>query len=156
MDGTRPAVGSNVNITLSSSPFTSERKYPSVKTAILMMAHGSRIAEANDAASEVALLVREMTGFDIVEVSFRELHEPDIQQGIDTCVARGAGRILLMPYFLFMGAHVQHDLPQEIETAQQRHPGLIMEMGGHLGAHRKLAEIEAERIGEALARLGWN
>jgi sirohydrochlorin ferrochelatase len=126
-----------------------------MKTAILMMAHGSRIAEANDAAREVAAMVTDMTGFDIVEVSFRELHEPDIQQGIDACVARGAERILLMPYFLFMGAHVQHDLPEEIVVAQKRHPGLVMEMGSHLGAHRKLAEIETERIGEALERLGW-
>ena len=126
-----------------------------MKTAILMMAHGSRIAEANDAAREVAAMVQEMTGFEIVEVSFRELHEPNIQQGIDACVARGAQRILLMPYFLFMGAHVQHDLPEEIETAQKRHPGLVMEMGGHLGTHRKLAEIETERIGESLERLGW-
>jgi len=127
-----------------------------VKTAILMMAHGSRIAEANDTAREVAAMVKDMTGFEIVEVSFRELHEPNIQQGIDTCVSCGAERILLMPYFLFMGAHVQHDLPEEIEEAQKRHPGLIMEMGGHLGAHRKLAEIETERISEALTRLGWN
>ncbi len=126
-----------------------------MKTAILMMAHGSRIAEANNAARDVAVMVREMTGFEIVEVAFRELHEPDIQQGIDTCVARGAERILLMPYFLFMGAHVQHDLPEEIAEAHKRHPALVMEMGGHLGAHRKLAEIEAERIGEALERLGW-
>ena len=126
-----------------------------VKTALLMMAHGSRIAEANDAAREVAAMVREMTGFEIVEVSFREMHEPNIQQGIDACVARGAERILLMPYFLFPGAHVLHDLPEEIAEAKKRHPGLVMEMGGHLGAHRKLAEIEAERIGESLERLGW-
>ena len=126
-----------------------------MKTAILMMAHGSRIAEANDAAYRVAHMVQEQTGFEIVEVSFRELHEPNIQSGIDACVARGAARILLMPYFLFMGAHVQHDLPEEIAEAQIRYPGLIMEMGGHLGVHRKLAEIEAERIGESLDRLGW-
>ncbi len=126
-----------------------------MKTAILMMAHGSRIPEDNDAARQVARMVREMTGFEIVEVSFRELHEPNIQAGIDACVARGAGRLLLMPYFLFMGAHVRHDLPEEIEEARKRHPGLIMEMGTHLGVHRKLAEVETERIGEALDRLGW-
>lgn len=119
------------------------------------MAHGSRIAEANDAAHQVARMVQEQTGFEIVEVSFRELHEPNIQSGIDTCVAKGADRILLMPYFLFMGAHVQHDLPEEIAEAKKRYPGLIMEMGEHLGAHRKLAEIESERIGESLERLGW-
>ncbi len=126
-----------------------------MKTAILMMAHGSRIAEANDAAREVAAMVKEMTGFEIIEVAFREMHEPNIQSGIDACVAGGAQRILLMPYFLFMGAHVLHDLPEEIEEARKRYPGLIMEMGGHLGAHRKLAEIETERIGEALDKLGW-
>ena len=126
-----------------------------MKTAILIMAHGSRISEANDAARQIAKMVQELTGFEIVEVSFRELHEPNIQQGIDACVARGAGRILLMPYFLFMGAHVLHDLPEEIEEAKKRHPALVMEMGGHLGVHRKLAEIEAERIGESLERLGW-
>lgn len=126
-----------------------------MKTAILMMAHGSRIPEANDAARQVARMVQEMTGFEIVEVSFRELHEPNIQAGIDACVARGAGRLLLMPYFLFMGAHVRHDLPEEIEEARKRHPGLIMEMGTHLGVHRKLAEVETERVNEALDRLGW-
>lgn len=126
-----------------------------MKTAILLMAHGSRMTPANDAAREVAKMVQEMTGFEIVEVSFRELHEPNIQEGIDACVAKGAQRVLLMPYFLFMGAHVQHDLPEEIAEARKRYPGLIMEMGAHLGAHRKLAEVEAERIGEALDKLGW-
>lgn len=119
------------------------------------MAHGSRIVEANDDAREVAAMVRKISGFEIVEASFRELHEPNIQQGIDACVGRGAERILLMPYFLFMGAHVLHDLPEEIAEAKKRYPDLIMEMGGHLGAHCKLAEIEAERIGEALEKLGW-
>ena len=127
-----------------------------MSTAVLIMAHGSRIAEANDAAREVATMVQEMTGHEIVEVSFRELHEPNIQQGIDTCVARGAKKILLIPYFLFMGAHVRHDLPEEIEAAQKRHPGLEMFMGPHLGVHRKLAEIVCERISEGLTAAGWN
>lgn len=127
-----------------------------MKRAILIMAHGSRIAEANDAAREVAKMVQEMTGEEIVEVSFRELHDPDIQQGIDNCVAKGATKILLLPYFLFMGAHVQHDLPEEIEMAKKRHPGLEMVMGPHLGVHRKLAEIVTERIGEGLQKAGWS
>lgn len=127
-----------------------------MKTALLIMAHGSRIADANNAAQQVAEMVQEITGFEIVEVAYRELHEPNIQTGIDTCVSRGADRILLMPYFLFMGAHVQSDLPEEIEIAKKRHPDLIMAMGGHLGVHRKLAEIEAERVAEAIKHLGWN
>lgn len=127
-----------------------------MNTALLIMAHGSRIPEANDAAREIAWMVQSISGFPIVEVAFRELHEPDIQQGIDACVARGAQRILMVPYFLFMGAHVQHDLPEEIEEAKKRHPDLIMEMGRHLGVHPKLAEVVAQRVEEALAEKGWN
>ena len=126
-----------------------------MKTAILLMAHGSRIPEANDAVHEIAAMVKEMTGYDIVEVSFREQHLPNIQQGIDACVAKGAKRVILMPYFLFVGAHVQEDLPEEMSRARERYPRVEFAMGTHLGAHRKLAEVEVERIVESLAAAGW-
>ena len=126
-----------------------------MKTAILLMAHGSRIPEANDAAREIAQRVKKMTEFDIVEASFREQHLPNIQQGIDSCVAQGAQRILLVPYFLYMGAHVLEDLPEELEQAKKRHPGVEMVLGKHLGAHQKLAEIVVERIAESLTEERW-
>ena len=127
-----------------------------MKTAILLMAHGSRIPEANDAVREIAALVQQMTGYDIVEVSFREQHLPNIQQGIDACVAKGAGRVLLIPYFLYMGAHVQEDLPEEMAQAKERYPGVEFAMGTHLGVHRKLAEVVVERIAGALTATGWH
>ena len=127
-----------------------------MKTAILLMAHGSRIPEANDAVWEIAALVKNMSGFDIVEVSFREQHLPNIQQGIDACVVQGAERIILMPYFLYMGAHVQEDLPEEMAQARQRYPRIEFAMGKHLGVHRKLAEVVVERIAEALTETGWH
>jgi len=118
------------------------------------MAHGSRIPEANDAVREIAAMVKDMIGYEIVEVSFREQHRPNIQEGIDACAAKGAERIILMPYFLYMGAHVREDLPKEMEVAQQRYPGIEFFMGGHLGTHRKLAEVVAERIAETMAGSG--
>lgn len=127
-----------------------------MKTAILLMAHGSRIPEANGAVREIAEMVKEMTGHEIVEVSFREQHQPNIQKGIDACVAGGAERILLVPYFLFIGAHVQEDLPEELAEAQKRYPNVQFAMGSPLGAHRKLAEIVVERIAETLTATGWH
>ncbi len=123
-----------------------------MKTAVLLMAHGSRIPEANDAVRDIAAMVKDMTGFAIVEVSFREQHLPNIQQGIDACVARGAERIILMPYFLYMGAHVREDLPEEMAEAKQRYPQVDFVMGNHLGVHRKLAEVVVERISESMER----
>jgi len=127
-----------------------------MKTAILLMAHGSRITEANAAVREIATMVKQMTGYEIVEVSYREMHLPNIQQGIDACVAQGAERVLLIPYFLFIGAHVQEDLPEEMAQAKERYPQVEFAMGSHLGVHRKLAEVVVERIAEGLTTTGWH
>lgn len=127
-----------------------------MKTAILLMGHGSRVAAANDALHAIAAMVRECTGFEIVEVSFREQHAPSIQKGIDACVAQGARRILLYPYFLFAGAHVLEDLPAEMEEAARRYPGLEMALGEPLGVHAKLGEIVCERIDQTLSKAGWD
>lgn len=127
-----------------------------MKTAILLMAHGSRIAEANDAVNEIAKMVKNFADYEIVEVAFRENHSPNIQEGIDTCVAQGAQRILLVPYFLYMGAHVREDLPREMEQARQRHPGVEMAMGRHLGVHKRLAKLVIDRIEETFSEKGWN
>lgn len=126
-----------------------------MKTAILLVGHGSRIPEANDALHAIAEMVRRAAGCEIVEVSFREQHSPNIQKGIDSCVARGATRILLYPYFLFAGAHVLEDLPAEMDEAARRYPGLEMTLGRPLGDHPKLGEIVCERIDEALADARW-
>ncbi len=127
-----------------------------MKTAILLMAHGSRIPEANFAVNEIAEMVKALGGYDIVEVSFRENHKPNIQEGIDACVAQGAERILLLPYFLYLGAHVLEDLPRELDEARLRHPGVEMAMGRHLGVHKRLAKLVIDRIGESFAEKGWN
>lgn len=126
-----------------------------MKTAVLLMGHGSRIAEANDALRVIAELVKQQGGWEIVEVAFREMHEPNIQKGIDACVAKGAGRIVLYPYFLFAGAHVLEDLPAEMILATERYPGLEMVLGEPLGVHPKLAEIVQERVTATLQSVGW-
>jgi len=127
-----------------------------MKTAILLMAHGSRISEANDAVREIAKMVKSFADYDIVEVSFRENHAPNIQQGIDACVAQGAERILLVPYFLYLGAHVLEDLPKELEEARLRHPDVEMAMGKHLGVHKRLAKLVIDRVEESFAKEGWS
>ena len=126
-----------------------------MKTAILLMGHGSRVAEANDALRAIAEMVRDEMPNSIVEVPFRELHAPNIQAGIDRCVEQGARRILLYPYFLFAGAHVLEDLPDEMHQAAERYPGLELILGQPLGVHPKLGEVVCERVGESLAAAGW-
>jgi sirohydrochlorin ferrochelatase len=126
-----------------------------LRTAIVLMGHGSRVAEANAVLYQLADMVARQGGFDIVEVAFRDQQAPDLQAGIDACVARGARRIVLYPYFLYSGAHVLEELPGELERAGRRHPGLELVLSTPLGVHPKLAEIVCERINATLRTAGW-
>jgi len=118
------------------------------KKALLFLGHGSRAREANEAMYGVIDLVREATDFDIVEAGFLDLNPPSVTEAMATCVRQGADRVLVMPYFLHLGMHVQRDLPRVIAELQAEHPQVEVVLGRHIGFHPKLAEIFVERIQE--------
>ena len=72
-----------------------------MKTALLLIAHGSRHAEAN---ADLFHVVEQLRGrYDIVAASFLELCPPTIEEAGRQCVAQGAQRVLMVPYFLSAG-----------------------------------------------------
>ncbi len=121
-----------------------------LKTAVLLIGHGSPRSEVKSAFCALADLVRAAGGNGLVEVAFLSCGEPDIACGIDRCVVQGARRIVLCPYFLFAGSHVRNDLPAAMAAAGQRHPGLELLLAEPLGVHAKLAEVVCERVAQAL------
>jgi sirohydrochlorin ferrochelatase len=119
-----------------------------VRTAILVIAHGSREQSAND---DLALLVQRLAAagdYPIVEGCFLELAEPDLPSGGDRCVARGAQRVLLVPYFLSAGVHLRRDLTAARDELSRRHPLIEFRLGRPLGPHPLLDQLVAARIRE--------
>ena len=123
-----------------------------LKTAILLIGHGSPRPEVKSAFGAIAEMVRVAGDNELVEVAFLSGGEPSIDSGIDRCVAQGARRIVLCPYFLFAGKHVSNDLPATITGAGQRHPEVELLLAEPLGVHIKLAEVACERIAEVLSK----
>src|SRR5262249_27520870 len=80
------------------------------QTALLLIAHGSREAEANADLEKLAAQLKRSSPYAIVESSFLELAEPTIDRAADRCITQGANVIVLVPYFLSAGVHVQRDL----------------------------------------------
>ena len=122
--------------------------------AALLIAHGSRRAEANDDLHRLTAMVREAQrpgrgGFEIVEPAFLELAEPDIPAGAARCVERGATEVRMLPYFLSMGVHVAGDLEEHRAAFAEQYPGVRFEVRPPLGLHPKLVEVVFERLGEA-------
>jgi sirohydrochlorin ferrochelatase len=121
---------------------------PANPTAILLMAHGSRRAQANTDLFELANRLSCDGEFPIVVASFLELADPDIASGGDRCVAAGATEVLMVPYFLSAGVHLQRDLTAARDDLARRHPGVVFRLGPPLGPHPLLDALVLERARE--------
>ena len=120
-------------------------------TAFVLFAHGSRIETANDAVREVAAKMAGNGGLS-VEPAFLELGKPDLTGAIDLLASRGASRIVVIPYFLTLGTHLQRDLPKLVRTSADKYPGVEVEAAAPLDGHPALLEALLDRASEALAR----
>jgi sirohydrochlorin ferrochelatase len=118
------------------------------RTAILLIAHGSRQASANDDLHELAARLSSQGTYPIVEPSFLELAEPELLAGGRRCVELGATRVLMIPYFLSEGVHLRRDLTAARDELNRRHPDVQFILGSPLGPHPLLDQLVAERIRE--------
>jgi sirohydrochlorin ferrochelatase len=105
------------------------------KTALLLVAHGSRRIASNDEIRELAqrLAVNRTNEFDIVDPAFLELAEPSIPDGIEACIQRDATEVVVFPYFLSAGRHVAEDIPAEVKIKQDEHPDINIRIADYLG-----------------------
>lgn len=114
--------------------------------AVLLIAHGSRRAEANDDLVKLAELISARGIYAFVEVSYLEITSPTILEGGRTCVARGATRVLMLPYFLSAGVHVVMDLESFRQKLADEFPKVQFVLCPHLGLHPLMADIVLDRL----------
>lgn len=112
-------------------------------TSLLIVAHGSRRSESNIEVEQLTQVIREKTLSKYLSVSyaFLELAEPPISEAIDKCVQQGATDILLLPYFLSAGRHVQQDIPEEMTAKQIQYPHINIRVTSYLGAAEGIADM---------------
>lgn len=118
-------------------------------SALLLIAHGSRRAEANADLEFIAGEVRSKNQFAHVQVSYLELADPNIERGVELCVKAGVDTVVMLPYFLSPGVHVVEDLAAARESLSARFPSVTFRLAEPLGRHPLLAEIVRERASSA-------
>lgn len=123
------------------------------KIGVILVDHGSRRAESNDAFLEIVARFASHAPYPIVEAAHMECAPPTIADAFDRCVARGAEEIVVHPYFLLPGKHWAHDIPALVAEAAKKHPGKSWKVTEPLGASSKIEEVVFERI-EAARKIG--
>lgn len=115
-------------------------------TALLLMAHGTPVAQANWPLERIADGLAACSGYSRVRVSYLDCNEPTIPDAIDELARDGAARLVALPYFLHKGRHVRDDLPRLLADARRRHPRLEIVEAAELGYDLRLAELITERV----------
>jgi len=123
---------------------------PEEDCEVLIIGHGSRYPEEKNDLRQIARSVKERSNYREVDFCFLELADPTISEGIERCLERSPKLLLIVPYFLHFGSHMQRDLPQELQRVSQRNPQSKVLLGKHLGTDIRLAELVVKRIRERL------
>jgi len=119
-------------------------------TAVVIFAHGSSIESANEAVRRIADSVQREGGFDLVEAAFLDGGSPDLEAAVAALVEKGATSVIVVPYFLTLGLHLQRDLPRIVSGIARVHPGVEIRTTPPLDGHPALCTILQERARQAL------
>jgi len=118
-------------------------------TGIIVFAHGSTIASANDAVRAVTAELAQREGYGLTETAFLDCARPTLDDAVQSLLEKGAGHIVVIPYFLTLGVHLQQDLPRLVDEIRTRlggaGEGVSIEVTDPLDGHPALVEIVADR-----------
>jgi sirohydrochlorin ferrochelatase len=114
-------------------------------TGYVVFAHGSSVESANEAVRAVTAQLRERSGFQDVEAAFLEGGRPDLRGAVDALSARGIRSVVVIPYFLTLGLHLQRDLPRLIGEIERAHPGLSIDVAPPLDGHPAMIDALLDR-----------
>ncbi len=118
-------------------------------TGFIVFAHGSRIESANQAVRDVARQMAASAQY-VVEAAFLELGTPDLAGAARRLISRGAKRIVVIPYFLTLGTHMQRDLPRLADDAARANGDIEIQITSPLDGHPALLQALLDRATEAL------
>jgi sirohydrochlorin ferrochelatase len=117
---------------------------------VILVDHGSRLAESNELLDDVAVNFARHAGLEIVEPAHMELAEPSMETAFDRAVSRGAKFVVVFPYFLGPGRHWKHDIPRLAAAAAAGHPGVQYIVTAPLGIHPRMNTIIEDRVSDGL------
>lgn len=118
-------------------------------TGYVVFAHGSPIESANEAVRAAAAALARAGGFSHVQAAFLERGDPDLQGAVGRLVSAGVDRVIVIPYFLTLGLHMERDLPVLIKNISNRYNGLQIAVTPPLDGHPGLIEALLDRASHA-------
>jgi sirohydrochlorin ferrochelatase len=117
-------------------------------TAYIVFGHGSSLESANDAVRRVAEAAAKQAGWPVYATAFLSMGKPDLATAAGELAARGIEHIVVIPYFLTFGTHLDRDLPALVREILQIHPQLRIDVTAPLDGHPGMVQAVLDRAEE--------
>lgn len=114
-------------------------------TGYIVFAHGSSIESANEAVRVVAQSTAERGGWKVFQAAFLEGGRPTLAEAAAELIHRGASSLIVLPYFLTLGLHLQRDLPRLIESIRLEHREVDIQVTAPLDGHPAMIDALLDR-----------
>ncbi|WP_342513641.1 CbiX/SirB N-terminal domain-containing protein [Sporosarcina sp. FSL K6-1522] len=125
-----------------------KRKGPK-KKAVLFVGHGSRLEAGNEEVRQFIEQTKEQIDPSLlVETCFLEFASPNIEDGIQLCIEKGADEVHVIPIILLHAGHSKLHIPAEIEEAKGLFPDIRFTYGQTIGIHDEVLDILKTRLAE--------
>ncbi len=117
-----------------------------MKTAVIILGHGSRSGGADETVKRVAAEVKKSGSHEIVEYAFLQYVKPAPHDALENCIRQQAKKVVLVPFFMQPGAHVTKDIPAFVEKAKKEHPDIDIKTTDFVGSHNLMAKIVEDLV----------
>lgn len=113
-------------------------------TVLLFVGRGSSDPDANGDVYKLARIIWEGSGYSTVETCFIGITHPRLEQGFDRARLYKPKRIIVLPYFLFVGALVKKIFNITAQQ-QEQHPDISITTLPEIGLQPELLTVLRER-----------
>jgi|SRR5579884_3991884 len=123
--------------------------------AVILFSHGSLLCGAGQTLEAHAARLWARGLAPAVTVAYLNYNTPTLLEATAQCVAAGADRVVVAPYFLISGYFVKVDVPKVVSAAQATLPNVRFDIAEPIGFDMRLAEALVDSAREAAAPSAW-
>lgn len=120
-----------------------------MKQAVLLVGHGSRKTEANDALVRLCGLVKSKRPGAVIVHGFLQFAQPDLPGALARLATDGVEEVTIVPVFLYEGVHIQEDIPEVLTEEAEKYPDMRLILAPVLGIDERMADIVWDRVDAA-------
>jgi len=109
-----------------------------IDPGIIVIAHGSKDPKWCQSFENFMDGVRVSLGSGWIE-AYMSLNSPTLKESASKLVTQGHETIIVVPFFMASGGHVDHDIPALVQEAQEAFPSVSFTLTPPIGEHPDIA-----------------